>query len=77
MIEYDDHEYLFEGFSLFSHTPLTSVSPLSVISSVDDDAGRHHAELLAGRQVSHLVSLTPNRKEMEKKSRLVYGSLSS
>lgn len=26
MIEYDDHEYLFEGFSLFSHTPLTNVS---------------------------------------------------
>lgn len=26
VIEYDDHEYLFEGFSLFSHTPLTSVS---------------------------------------------------
>ncbi|XP_066578337.1 ribonuclease 3 isoform X2 [Amia ocellicauda] len=24
VIEYDDHEYLFEGFSLFSHTPLTS-----------------------------------------------------
>uniref|UniRef100_A0A8C3FYS9 Ribonuclease 3 n=1 Tax=Cyclopterus lumpus TaxID=8103 RepID=A0A8C3FYS9_CYCLU len=26
VIEYDDHEYLFEGFSLFSHTPLTNVS---------------------------------------------------
>lgn len=25
VIEYDDHEYLFEGFSLFSHTPLTNV----------------------------------------------------
>lgn len=25
VIEYDDHEYLFEGFSLFSHKPLTSV----------------------------------------------------
>ncbi|KAK7879469.1 hypothetical protein WMY93_033824 [Mugilogobius chulae] len=24
VIEYDDHEYLFEGFSLFSHTPLTN-----------------------------------------------------
>lgn len=28
VIEYDDHEYLFEGFSLFSHTPLTNVSLL-------------------------------------------------
>lgn len=26
VIEYDDHEYLFEGFSLFSHKPLTNVS---------------------------------------------------
>lgn len=28
VIEYDDHEYLFEGFSLFSHTPLTNVRQL-------------------------------------------------
>lgn len=28
VIEYDDHEYLFEGFSLFSHTPLTNVGLL-------------------------------------------------
>uniref|UniRef100_A0A667YSD3 Drosha ribonuclease III n=1 Tax=Myripristis murdjan TaxID=586833 RepID=A0A667YSD3_9TELE len=30
VIEYDDHEYLFEGFSLFSHTPLTNVSRVPV-----------------------------------------------
>lgn len=33
VIEYDDHEYLFEGFSLFSHTPLTNVSLLWIVSS--------------------------------------------
>lgn len=32
VIEYDDHEYLFEGFSLFSHTPLTNVSLLRWVS---------------------------------------------
>jgi len=26
VIEYDDHEYIFEGFSLLSHTPLVNVS---------------------------------------------------
>uniref|UniRef100_A0A8D3BVF7 Ribonuclease 3 n=1 Tax=Scophthalmus maximus TaxID=52904 RepID=A0A8D3BVF7_SCOMX len=31
VIEYDDHEYLFEGFSLFSHTPLTSIPLCRVI----------------------------------------------
>ncbi|XP_076856992.1 ribonuclease 3 isoform X2 [Brachyhypopomus gauderio] len=30
-IEYDDHEYLFEGFSLFSHTPLTNIPLCRVI----------------------------------------------
>ncbi|KAK1794454.1 hypothetical protein P4O66_011320, partial [Electrophorus voltai] len=30
-IDYDDHEYLFEGFSLFSHTPLTSIPLCRVI----------------------------------------------
>lgn len=31
VIEYDDHEYLFEGFSLFSHTPLTNIPLCQVI----------------------------------------------
>ncbi|KAF7647729.1 hypothetical protein LDENG_00167470 [Lucifuga dentata] len=31
VIEYDDHEYLFEGFSLFSHTPLTHIPLCRVI----------------------------------------------
>ena len=26
VIEYDDHEYIFEGFSMFAHAPLTNVS---------------------------------------------------
>ncbi|KAL1006769.1 hypothetical protein UPYG_G00076760 [Umbra pygmaea] len=31
VIEYDDHEYLFEGFSLFSHLPLTNIPLCRVI----------------------------------------------
>ncbi|XP_068455427.1 ribonuclease 3 [Clinocottus analis] len=31
VIEYDDHEYLFEGFSLFSHKPLTNIPLCRVI----------------------------------------------
>nr|XP_046228125.1 ribonuclease 3 [Scatophagus argus] len=31
VIEYDDHEYLFEGFSLFSHTALTNIPLCRVI----------------------------------------------
>ncbi|KAL4631032.1 ribonuclease 3 [Arapaima gigas] len=31
VIEYDDHEYLFEGFSLFSHTPLNNIPLCRVI----------------------------------------------
>ncbi|XP_039609084.1 ribonuclease 3 [Polypterus senegalus] len=31
VIEYDDHEYIFEGFSLFSHTPLTNIPLCRVI----------------------------------------------
>uniref|UniRef100_A0A4W5R8Z2 Drosha ribonuclease III n=1 Tax=Hucho hucho TaxID=62062 RepID=A0A4W5R8Z2_9TELE len=31
VIEYDDHEYLFEGFSLFSHMPLTNIPLCRVI----------------------------------------------
>lgn len=34
VIEYDDHEYLFEGFSLFSHTPLTNVSLLRPLEPI-------------------------------------------
>lgn len=36
MIEYDDHEYLFEGFSLFSHTPLTNVSLRWIVNGIED-----------------------------------------
>ncbi|XP_051872662.1 ribonuclease 3 isoform X2 [Pristis pectinata] len=31
VIEYDDHEYIFEGFSLFSHTPLNNIPLCKVI----------------------------------------------
>ncbi|XP_038652450.1 ribonuclease 3 [Scyliorhinus canicula] len=31
VIEYDDHEYIFEGFSLFSHTPLNNIPLCRVI----------------------------------------------
>ncbi|KAM3860478.1 ribonuclease 3 [Diretmus argenteus] len=31
VIEYDDHEYLFEGFSVFSHTPLNNIPLCRVI----------------------------------------------
>ncbi|XP_034059011.1 ribonuclease 3 isoform X1 [Gymnodraco acuticeps] len=31
VIEYDDHEYLFEGFSVYSHTPLTNIPLCRVI----------------------------------------------
>ncbi|XP_029555674.1 ribonuclease 3 isoform X1 [Salmo trutta] len=31
VVEYDDHEYLFEGFSLFSHMPLTNIPLCRVI----------------------------------------------
>ncbi|XP_078275566.1 ribonuclease 3 isoform X1 [Rhinoraja longicauda] len=31
VIEYDDHEYIFEGFSLFSHTPLYNIPLCKVI----------------------------------------------
>ncbi|OCT76318.1 ribonuclease 3 isoform X1 [Xenopus laevis] len=31
VIEYDDHEYIFEGFSMFSHSPLTNVPLCKVI----------------------------------------------
>lgn len=30
VIEYDDHEYIFEGFSMFAHAPLTNVSMFSL-----------------------------------------------
>ncbi|XP_068092839.1 ribonuclease 3 [Hyperolius riggenbachi] len=31
VIEYDDHEYIFEGFSMFSHAPLTDIPLCKVI----------------------------------------------
>ncbi|XP_069814236.1 ribonuclease 3 isoform X2 [Dendropsophus ebraccatus] len=31
VVEYDDHEYIFEGFSMFSHSPLTSIPLCKVI----------------------------------------------
>ncbi|XP_063154845.1 ribonuclease 3 isoform X2 [Candoia aspera] len=31
VIEYDDHEYIFEGFSMFSHAPLTNIPLCKVI----------------------------------------------
>uniref|UniRef100_H3AAM3 Ribonuclease 3 n=1 Tax=Latimeria chalumnae TaxID=7897 RepID=H3AAM3_LATCH len=31
VIEYDDHEYIFEGFSMFSHTPLSNIPLCKVI----------------------------------------------
>ncbi|MEE6511293.1 hypothetical protein FKM82_017775 [Ascaphus truei] len=31
VIEYDDHEYIFEGFSMFAHSPLTSIPMCQVI----------------------------------------------
>ncbi|KAM4688593.1 ribonuclease 3 isoform 2-T2 [Discoglossus pictus] len=31
VIEYDDHEYIFEGFSMFSHAPLTNIPLCRVI----------------------------------------------
>ncbi|XP_053322023.1 ribonuclease 3 [Spea bombifrons] len=31
VIEYDDHEYIFEGFSMFSHSPLTNIPLCKVI----------------------------------------------
>ncbi|XP_075069035.1 ribonuclease 3 isoform X1 [Mixophyes fleayi] len=31
VVEYDDHEYIFEGFSMFSHAPLTNIPLCKVI----------------------------------------------
>ncbi|KAM3928432.1 ribonuclease 3 [Leptodactylus fuscus] len=31
VVEYDDHEYIFEGFSMFSHSPLTNIPLCKVI----------------------------------------------
>ncbi|XP_021566130.1 ribonuclease 3-like [Carlito syrichta] len=31
VIEYDDHEYIFEGFSMFAHAPLTNIPLCKVI----------------------------------------------
>uniref|UniRef100_A0A8C6P947 Drosha ribonuclease III n=1 Tax=Nothobranchius furzeri TaxID=105023 RepID=A0A8C6P947_NOTFU len=46
VIEYDDHEYLFEGFSLFSHTPLTSI-PLCRVIRFNIDYTIHFIEEMA------------------------------
>uniref|UniRef100_A0A8C7Y0K7 Drosha ribonuclease III n=1 Tax=Oryzias sinensis TaxID=183150 RepID=A0A8C7Y0K7_9TELE len=46
VIEYDDHEYLFEGFSLFSHTPLSSI-PLCRVIRFNIDYTIHFIEEMA------------------------------
>ncbi|KAF6719972.1 Ribonuclease 3 [Oryzias melastigma] len=46
VIEYDDHEYLFEGFSLFSHKPLTSI-PLCRVIRFNIDYTIHFIEEMA------------------------------
>ncbi|XP_035767222.1 ribonuclease 3 [Neolamprologus brichardi] len=46
VIEYDDHEYLFEGFSLFSHTPLTNI-PLCRVIRFNIDYTIHFIEEMA------------------------------
>ncbi|XP_077365244.1 ribonuclease 3 [Festucalex cinctus] len=46
VIEYDDHEYLFEGFSVFSHTPLTSI-PLCRVIRFNIDYTIHFIEEMA------------------------------
>ncbi|XP_010903679.2 ribonuclease 3 isoform X2 [Esox lucius] len=43
VIEYDDHEYLFEGFSLFSHLPLTDI-PLCRVIRFNIDYSIHFIE---------------------------------
>ncbi|XP_052466743.1 ribonuclease 3 isoform X1 [Carassius gibelio] len=46
VIEYDDHEYLFEGFSCFSHTPLTNI-PLCQVIRFNIDYTIHFIEEMA------------------------------
>ncbi|KAL2085751.1 hypothetical protein ACEWY4_019071 [Coilia grayii] len=46
VIEYDDHEYLFEGFSLFSHMPLTNI-PLCRVIRFNIDYTIHFIEEMA------------------------------
>ncbi|XP_058879080.1 ribonuclease 3-like isoform X1 [Acipenser ruthenus] len=46
VIEYDDHEYIFEGFSLFSHTPLTNI-PLCRVIRFNIDYTIHFIEEMA------------------------------
>ncbi|KAM6977299.1 ribonuclease 3 isoform 2-T2 [Aplochiton taeniatus] len=46
VVEYDDHEYLFEGFSLFSHTPLTNI-PLCRVIRFNIDYTIHFIEEMA------------------------------
>uniref|UniRef100_A0A3Q2Y1D0 Ribonuclease 3 n=1 Tax=Hippocampus comes TaxID=109280 RepID=A0A3Q2Y1D0_HIPCM len=46
VIDYDDHEYLFEGFSVFSHTRLTSI-PLCRVIRFNIDYTIHFIEEMA------------------------------
>uniref|UniRef100_A0A8C1WDX4 Drosha ribonuclease III n=1 Tax=Cyprinus carpio TaxID=7962 RepID=A0A8C1WDX4_CYPCA len=46
VIEYDDHEYLFEGFSCFSHTPLNNI-PLCRVIRFNIDYTIHFIEEMA------------------------------
>ncbi|XP_076146357.1 ribonuclease 3 isoform X2 [Alosa pseudoharengus] len=46
VIEYDDHEYLFEGFSMFSHMPLTNI-PLCRVIRFNIDYTIHFIEEMA------------------------------
>ncbi|XP_077479861.1 ribonuclease 3 isoform X2 [Stigmatopora argus] len=46
VVEYDDHEYLFEGFSVFSHTPLTNI-PLCRVIRFNIDYTIHFIEEMA------------------------------
>uniref|UniRef100_A0A672G4M9 Ribonuclease 3 n=1 Tax=Salarias fasciatus TaxID=181472 RepID=A0A672G4M9_SALFA len=71
VIEYDDHEYLFEGFSLFSHTPLTNI-PLCRVIRFNIDYTIHFIEEMTPEvsesrlypaAPSHLVLfLSPDRR---------------
>ncbi|KAF0028527.1 hypothetical protein F2P81_019614 [Scophthalmus maximus] len=58
VIEYDDHEYLFEGFSLFSHTPLTSI-PLCRVIRFNIDYTIHFIE----EMTPEVLSSTRRRRD--------------
>ncbi|XP_028909750.1 ribonuclease 3 [Ornithorhynchus anatinus] len=46
VIEYDDHEYIFEGFSMFAHAPLTNI-PLCKVIRFNIDYTIHFIEEMA------------------------------